>query len=73
MSRKSNSSQNLKLTVVLVVVIGGLLGASSLNMTLSLVGVILVLVAVVEAGAILIGIMFLNHRQNDALRTKESD
>lgn len=62
MSRKRVSSQNLMLTVVLLIVIGSLLGASSFELRISSVGAILVLVAAVEVGVILTGFTLLRRR-----------
>ena len=63
MSRTTIASQNLALVFVLLVVIGGLIGASSLDLKISTVGAILVLVAAVEAAVILAGITLLQRRQ----------
>ena len=71
MSRKTNSSsRNLTLTFVLVVGSGGFLGLSLSVWNVSLVGLILIVAAFVEAIAILAGFFMLQRRHNPSVESK---
>ena len=63
MSRNSGRPYNLVLALVVLVGLCGVLGVSSLNVRVSLVGSVIVTVAVLESAVILGGIAILNRKR----------
>jgi len=61
--KHNNSSRSLTLAFVLLIGIGGLLGALSSGFKVTLAGSVLVLVAFAEATAILVGLSAFQRRQ----------
>ena len=61
--KHNNSSRSLTLAFVLLIGIGGLLGALSSGFKVTLAGSVLVLVAFAEAAAILVGLSAFQRRQ----------
>ena len=63
MSRKIERPYNLILALVILIGLGGVLGVSSLNVKVSVIGVVIVTIALFESALIVGGIAFLSRRQ----------
>ena len=63
MSRKNGGPINLILAFVILIGVGGILGVSSLNVKVSVIGGVIVIAAVLESALILGGIALLNRKQ----------
>ena len=63
MSRTTAATRNLGLALIVIVVIGGLIGASSVNLQITTLGAVLIVVALLEAVLILAGFSMLKRRR----------
>ena len=63
MSRKIERPYNLMLGLVILIGLGGVLGVSSLNVKVSVIGLVIVTIALLESVLIVGGIALLNRRQ----------
>ena len=72
MSRKSGGPSNLILALLVLIGVGGVLGLSSFNVKVSVVGSVVILAAILESALILGGMALLNRKQPHPGSTSES-